>query len=350
LRAPGLKPGALIGAAVGAALLAWLLWRAGLGAVAHAMAALGPGGWILVLLFQLGLGALAGWAWALLGRGRPDARPARFVLARLVREAGAQILPFSHLSGVALGGRALALEGVDGGFAFASTIRDVAVELTSQVAYVALGAALLEALRPGRGTALAALGVAVVLAAMAGALRLARRHGPGLLDRLAARAPGRRMRAMVERLHASAAAPSPAAAAGPGPAFAAHLLAWILSGTQTWITLRLLGAPVGLPAALAIDAVTSGAKAVAFAVPGGLGVQEGALVLLGQAFGIPPSTSVALSLVRRGRDLALAAPVLALWQLRHGARIWRVGPDRTAVDGSAKPPDAPYSRHNSAAS
>ena len=111
-------------------------------------------------------------------------------------------------------------------------------------------------------------------------------------------------------------------------AWAAHFLAWILTGAQTWVTLRLLNVDVTFGAALAIDSLTSGAKAVAFVIPAGLGVQEGVLVLLGQLFGIASPAALALALVRRGRDLVLAGPVIGLWQARHGARIWWLGREK----------------------
>jgi hypothetical protein len=57
-------------------------------------------------------------------------------------------------------------------------------------------------------------------------------------------------------------------------------------------------------------------------VPGAIGVQEGGYVVLGPLFGIAPETMLALSLLKRARDLALGVPALLLWQGLE-ARRWR---------------------------
>jgi hypothetical protein len=55
-----------------------------------------------------------------------------------------------------------------------------------------------------------------------------------------------------------------------------------------------------------------------FALPGGLGVQEASYVLLGPLFGVHASDALALSLLRRARDLVIGVPVLLIWQAREG--------------------------------
>ncbi len=320
-----MKGRAVLAAALGLALLAWLLARAGLPAVWASVRTLGPGGFVVTLAFQLGLAGLAGCAWALLGRGRPDARLGRFVWARLVRDAASSALPLAQVGGIALGGRALVLEGVEGVFATAATITDMAVEFTTQVAYAALGAALLQALRPHNPLGRPVLGVIAGLAVMAIGLVWAQAHGAGVVERL--------LRRVSRRGATDDGGPSVAEAFAdmrrrPGAlalAWSAHLSAWVLTGVLTWLTLHLLHAGVSLGGALVVDSLTSGAKALAFLVPGALGVQEGALVLLGALFGVSPAAALALSLIRRGRDLTLALPVLTAWQARQGGRIWGLG-------------------------
>jgi glycosyltransferase 2 family protein len=315
---------ALAAGAAGLLLLAWLVWRAGLGSIAGAVEALGLWGFLGLLVFQLALAVLAGSAWALLGRGRDDAGPLAYLRARLVREAATQALPFTQVGGVALGGRALALEGVSGDFAAASTLTDMAVEFATEVVYAALGAALLLHLRPHNPVARPILGIVAALALMAGGLIWAQAHGAALVERLLRRVAGRSdaepggvVRAFADMRRR----PGALALAG-----SAHLGAWVLTGVQTWLMLRLLGAGgLSLGGALAMDSLMSAARAVAFVVPGAFGVQEGALVLLGQLLGVAPSTALALSLVRRGRDLALAVPILLVWQAREGGRVWSLG-------------------------
>ena len=323
-----MKLRAVLAAAAGLALLAWLLARAGLPAVWAAVRSLGLAGFAALLGFQLALAVLAGVAWWLLGRGRADAGLRRFVWARLVRDAASQALPFAQVGGIALGGRALALEGVSGAFATASTLTDMAVEFTTQVAYAALGAVLLQALRPHNPLGPTVLGVIAGLALMAGGLIWAQAHGAGVVERLVRRFSRRSADGEAGPSVADAFAEMRRRPAGLALAWGAHLCAWVLTGMQTWLTLALLHQGTHLGGALVVDSLTSGAKALAFLVPGALGVQEGALVLLGHLFGVSPAAAIALSLIRRGRDLVLALPVLATWQAQQGGRIWGLGGSR----------------------
>ena len=61
----------------------------------------------------------------------------------MVREAAGDLLPFSHIGGIALGARATILHGVPAPLAFASTIVDVTTELLAQIAFIALGLGVL---------------------------------------------------------------------------------------------------------------------------------------------------------------------------------------------------------------
>jgi hypothetical protein len=54
-----------------------------------------------------------------------------------------------------------------------------------------------------------------------------------------------------------------------------------------------------------------------------MGVQEGAYLLLGAGFGLTPEMSLALSLLKRGRDLAIGLPTIAIWQAIESNRLWR---------------------------
>jgi len=70
---------------------------------------------------------------------------------------------------------------------------------------------------------------------------------------------------------------------------------------------RLLGARPSVLDAVTIEAILSG-------VPAGLGVQELTYVAVGKLFGMPAPISLALSLVRRTRDILIGAPALLAWQ------------------------------------
>jgi putative membrane protein len=84
---------------------------------------------------------------------------------------------------------------------------------------------------------------------------------------------------------------------------------------EIWAALHFLGSRVGLVEAFVIESLIQAVSSAAFFVPGGLGVQEGAFVLIGGALGIGPQASLALAGARRIRDLLIFVPGLIAWQV-----------------------------------
>jgi uncharacterized membrane protein YbhN (UPF0104 family) len=93
-----------------------------------------------------------------------------------------------------------------------------------------------------------------------------------------------------------------------------HLCAWLASASVSWLAYHLLGAPITMTQALAIEALLRAALSLTFFVPGAAGVQEAAYAGLGAIFGIPVDVSVAVSLISRARDLVIGLPALLFWQ------------------------------------
>jgi uncharacterized membrane protein YbhN (UPF0104 family) len=106
---------------------------------------------------------------------------------------------------------------------------------------------------------------------------------------------------------------------------AIHFAGWICKGAGNWIAFRLLGSQVDIMAALAIEALLHALLIPAFVVPGYAGVQEASYAALGTLFGIPPEIAIAVSLLRRARDLAVGIPILLVWQFAE-ARHLRTDP------------------------
>jgi uncharacterized membrane protein YbhN (UPF0104 family) len=106
---------------------------------------------------------------------------------------------------------------------------------------------------------------------------------------------------------------------------AIHLLAWFATGIASWIAFRLLGANIDLVATLSIEGLLQAALAVSFLVPGNVGVQEAAYIVLGGAFGLPPDLTLGASLLRRARDLVAGLPILLAWQAAEMRNV-RVAP------------------------
>jgi glycosyltransferase 2 family protein len=96
-----------------------------------------------------------------------------------------------------------------------------------------------------------------------------------------------------------------------------------LTALEIWLALYFLGAQVSLTEAVVIESLIQAISSAAFFVPGGLGVQEGGFILIGGAFGLDPSTCLALAGARRIRDLLIFVPGLFAWQF---AESWNRAP------------------------
>jgi putative membrane protein len=92
-----------------------------------------------------------------------------------------------------------------------------------------------------------------------------------------------------------------------------HLLGWFSHVAETWFALRIAGFPASWTVALAIESLSSTARAAAFFVPGGLGVQEGSVVYLAQMLGVPMEAAVVVALLKRVREVVVGVLGLASW-------------------------------------
>ena len=95
-----------------------------------------------------------------------------------------------------------------------------------------------------------------------------------------------------------------------------------------------MGNPVSFREALILESLTMAVRVVGFVIPGALGVQEGGFLLVGGLLGLSPEICLALSLVKRARDLLLGVPALAGWHFLEGRRMWhRIQHARRASKG-----------------
>ncbi len=312
----------IVAALAGLAVMAALIAIFGAGAVLRSLSAIGWRGFAAICLIHLGLIAVMGLAWRALAPGRPIWP---FLSARLLREAGSEVLPLSPVGGCVIGARALTLAGVPGATAAASTIVDLTLEFLAKLAYTALGLVLLVGLRPGSEMTLPlTIGLGASSLAAIGFVA-AQRHGFRLFDRFA-RNLGR---GWAERTASGAAALQQALrqtyqrAAGLWTGFALHLACWIAGAVEAWLALQLGGAPLPFKTVLVIESLLYAIRTLAFAVPNAVGVQEGAYVLIGASFGLAPDMALALSLVKRARDLTIGLPALGVWQIVESRRLWR---------------------------
>jgi glycosyltransferase 2 family protein len=312
-------PIAIVGILAGIALVA----HYGVRDVGGILVTVGWGGFVVVVLLHVAGIVLLGLCWFLLA---PDAgRFSAFAWGRLIRDSASEVLPLSQIGGFAMGARAAALMGLPGAVAAASTVVDVTLETLAQLAYTAVGLALVVHLHAGGPLVLwVALGLSVGLIAIAAFVAL-QRHAVRLAEHP--------LCSLIWRLGRGAFTPVRAAAAEMASihrrrrpialAVFLHFGAWLASGCEAWIALRLMGVQVGLLPVIAIESLLFALRSVAFFVPGAIGVQEGAYVLLGAGFGLPPQVVLALSLLKRARDLVIGVPALVGWQMQEARRLLR---------------------------
>ena len=310
---------AVLGLLLGTILIGWF----GAGRVLAGVLSVGWGGFAIVLGWQLLLFAILGVAWdAIVPRRQARWLPV-FIWGRMVRDAAANCLPFSQLGGFVFGARAVTLHGIGWSLATASTVVDVTAEFLAELAFTGIGLGILIAHAPNSRLAVP-LEVGLGLAVMAAVALVWLQQGAApIFARMGRVIAGQRFgdaRERVEVLQAELAliyGHTLRLAVG----FAVHLVGWICTGAAGWITYHLLGVPIDFDDALAIEALLAAATAVAFLVPVSAGVQEAGYAGLGAIFGVAPELSLAVSLVRRARDLALGVPILLLWQLFEMRRL-----------------------------
>jgi putative membrane protein len=316
--------GGLIAALVGGLVLLTVVVAAvGYRSVLAAIGAIGFSGFVIFTLCWPLVLLLLGLAWFAVAPGLPLMRMPVFIWGRMVREAASDVLPLAQISGLVVGARAAQAAGVAEDVVLAATIVDVTTELAAQILYILLGVALL-AMQLGGGPVgrNLVLLIAAALAFLVGGgvgFVLLQRRGVGWVGWLARRwLPDSIARADAVTAALDAVYRRPGRlAAGVG----LHVSGWLASGICSWIALRLMGTGAPLWAVLAVESLMYAARSVAFALPGGLGVQEGAYVLLAPLFGLHGADMLALSLLKRARDLVIGVPTLLIWQAREGRAL-----------------------------
>jgi putative membrane protein len=254
----------------------------------------------------------------------PDRRPALAitVLARWVSEAVNGLLPVAQVGGelarARLAFHALKREGkpASGMDAAATVIVDMTLALVAQVAFALPGLWRLWQLndqaiaRVAGGVVVSVLPLILLIAAqhqgaIKGGTTLAARFG---LTRLVAGESDDhplwvRLTALYRQKTLSL------------TVTALHMVAWTIRAGEVWLALRMMDHPVGMLDAVMIEGLLSAARTVGFLLPAGLGIQEGALLLLCGWAGVPPHVALALALVKRARELGVCLPGLGVWAL-----------------------------------
>ncbi len=310
----------ILASGLGIGLTVWMLARFGVGSILALVAA---GGWgvVLAILFHSLQVLLSALSWRVIGgsEGQDGAvlHLYDYYVLRCVREGVNNLLPVAQVGGEVVSARLLAHRGLGMRGAAAATICDLTVELLTQVAFTVAGLAVLLCLvkRSATTDELVESGIVVVLIGIAifgsqwfGAI--------SIVEKLLVRIAGHLgwsgvdgIRGLHEEIMALYKTSSRTMAAG-----AAQFAGWSIGAAEVCIILHFMGHDRSLATGYVIESVGQIAKSAAFAVPGGLGVSEGGYVLVGSLFGLPPTVSIALSLIKRLREIAWGLPSLVIWQ------------------------------------
>ncbi len=313
----------------GLVVLAALIDWQGAGAVTAAAVAVGSG-MFAVVAFHLVPIALATAAWFLLLGRRWSGGYGYLIMARWVREGVNALLPVAQVGGDIVGVRLLMRAGAAATPVGASVIADKTMEAVSQLV-VASAALTLVISGPGTGGIEGLLPGLAVATVLIGGFLLAQRWGLlRLAERLLVKAAGAAgaepdaFRGIHEAVWATYRDWRRCTAA-----LALHALAWSSGAVEVWLILRFMGHPVGLGQAFALESLGQAVRSAAFAIPGALGAQEAGYMALMQMVGLPAEIGLALSLVKRVRQIVLGVPALLVWQWLEARRPAPVAAERS---------------------
>lgn len=300
-----------LGLALVVALVAWQ----GFGTLVETVS---QAGWRVVLLaplfFVLLSGVTFGWA-TLLGEARPTY--GALWIFKWIGFSTNWLLPVAQVGGDVARMRLLEGAGMERPSAIAGVVADKTVQSAGIALHALAGLGCLVALVDGgRAVTLGLVGALALAAAVFAFYRVQRR---GLLrlgrwvSRLLPESRRDGLHGVVEKLRDeldliyrrwSAVA----------LAFALEIAFRLGITFEIMLATEWLGAPVTLAEALILEGVTQAARAGSFLIPGALGIQEGAYIMMGGVVGLPPEVALAASIVRRVRQLLVGLPGLVVWQ------------------------------------
>ncbi len=320
-RLSSLRLGSWLALALGLGLAGWTLHSYG---TTHVLALLVRTGWAgatLIVLFHLLQMACSAWGWrAILDQRSEVPGRRRFLLLRWVREAVNNILPFTQIGGEVVAVRLLCRARLRLSAGIAATAIDLGVEVATQIVFTLAGLVLLVILvGPSAFSAWFGKLLLLVSLAFAAGLITVRLGAVGYIERLllkCSRSWG--WSVDLEGLHTATAAflgsPRRLSIAG-----AWHLLSWLLGGFEVCLILHFFGHDVDLTQGLILESIGQASKALGFAVPAALGVQEVGYLLAAQLLGLPAELGLALSLMKRIREVIWGSCGLYLWHRMESA-------------------------------
>jgi putative membrane protein len=276
-------------------------------------------GWGILAVIALHLPQILfsslGWQ-ALVAEPQAPSR-ATFFCLRWIRESVNALLPVAQIGGEVVRAHLLSLRGISLKTASASVIVDLTMETASQIVFTLLGIILLLLGTHDRTAIHWIIAIPLIITALGAAFVMAQRLGlfrlvEHMLIRLAERFGWRSLHGIAGLHDAITALYRDSRRLWLAGGY--HLASWLLGAVETMAALHVLGIDVGWREALIIESLGQAVRSLGFAMPGALGVQEGGYIVICGLLGISPQSAIALSLVRRIREIVLGVPGLIAWQ------------------------------------
>ena len=294
--------------------------------------AVGHAGWRVLWLGVFFLAPLLlaseSWRWFFPAGRAPG--PLSALHATWVGLAVNWLLPVAQVGGEVVKANLLIRRGAATAPVMASVVVDKTAQIATQVVYAVIGLALFAAWYTEQTVMVGIVAGTVFFAAVVVVFYRVQRRGlfvvlVGVADRFlnrAKQAGWREGAARVDEAIVAVYAHRRRLLAG----FALRMGFRIVLVGEVMLAMWFLGWPVTVVEAMILESLGQTVRASSFLIPGGLGTQEGALVLLGTAMGIPPHAALAMALCKRLRELMVGVPALGAWQWqehRHRRAVFR---------------------------
>lgn len=288
-------------------------------------AELGTAGWKLlwVCVFILPDQVMAAFGWRILFPAGRRPNLTSIFWASWMGSAINTLLPVAAIGGELAKTRLVVLWGADGLDAVSATIVDKSAQALAIFIWGLIGLVCLAKVAPGSaifwGSVVSAIGLGLGIAVFIG---IQARGGIGAAARWASTrgaGPSKKLNKWNGLLKGAENVDTAVRKIYARPFHFALSTAFRLAGRfvlvgEIMLAAWLMGTPISLIDAVILKALVSVVRGAAFAVPGGLGLQEGSYIALGALIGIPPPLALALSLATRIREIVPSIPVILAWQ------------------------------------
>jgi putative membrane protein len=306
----------LLGLPLGIAVVVWLVLEADPAALFGVFPQIGWG-FVAIIAARAATVVIdcAAWRCLLPRRGRPSF--ATMLPLCWISESINTTLPAAQIGGEVVRARLLQRRLTSPAQGAASVAVDFCLSLFGQILFTLLGFVLLARISGAGWWPAAIAAISVPLFVIFSWETLVRRRLLAAVEGWMARIGQRGLAAALQRLRAALGllAESRAALAW---SLSFHASSWLGHAGELWLTLWLMGAPVGVAEAVLLESLSLAARSAAFLIPSGWGAQEAVLIALAGVSGLPADTALALGLVKRAREFAVGLPGLLAWGIAEG--------------------------------